>query len=260
MSDARARSRYGARVTGGVVVRRFGELVRARGVGYALGRLALAGREVVVRAVGRPLARLARGGTFDWEGETRPLFVHPYNTTWRNERAVEIPLVWGWVQEAYAEGQRVLEVGHVLGHYLPTRHPVIDRFERAPGVANADVAEYDPDQSFDLIVSISTLEHVGFDEGTRDPAKAPAAVARLVSLLAPGGRLVATAPLGYNPDFDRLLRSGGFAFTRVRYLLRQTRTHWRTATPNEVAGVRYGAPFPGGNAIAVAEHERLSHP
>ena len=35
---------------------------------------------------------------------------------------------------------------------------------------------------FDLIVAISTLEHVGWDESPRDPAKAPRAVEVLRSL------------------------------------------------------------------------------
>src|SRR5439155_26790749 len=61
-------------------------------------------------------------------------FYHPYNQTYCNERAVEIPIVWPLVRSVPPE--RVLEVGNVLSHYFPTRHAIIDKFEHAPGVQN----------------------------------------------------------------------------------------------------------------------------
>jgi hypothetical protein len=38
---------------------------------------------------------------------------------------------------------------------------VLDKYEQAPGVINEDVVSFSPPQKYDLIVSVSTLEHVG---------------------------------------------------------------------------------------------------
>ena len=66
---------------------------------------------------------------------------------------------------------------------------------------------FDPGATrFDLIVSVSTLEHVGLDEQRREPGKAAAAVRRLTSMLAPGGLLWMTVPVGYNPDLEQAIR------------------------------------------------------
>jgi hypothetical protein len=54
-------------------------------------------------------------------------------------------------------------------------------------------------------VSISTLEHVGWDEMTREPMKILKAIENLKNLTNPKGKIVVTLPLGYNPELDRLL-------------------------------------------------------
>jgi hypothetical protein len=57
-----------------------------------------------------------------------------------------------------------------------------------------------------LIVSISTLEHVGWDEEDKNPVKVLQAIEILKSLLAPLGKIVVTLPLGYNPIIDDYLK------------------------------------------------------
>ena len=57
------------------------------------------------------------------------------------------------------------------------------------------------------IVSISTIEHVGWDETPRDPKKIPLALENLTTrCLAPDGEIVVTLPLGYNTYLDKLLK------------------------------------------------------
>jgi len=51
-------------------------------------------------------------------------------------------------------------------HYLPVEHEILDKFERGPAIQNEDVAAFRSPTPYDLIVSISTLEHGG---GTRSP-------------------------------------------------------------------------------------------
>jgi len=138
-------------------------------------------------------------------------------------------------------GARVLEVGNVLRHYAPELgHVVVDKYERAPGVLNRDVLELGDLGPFDLVVAISTLEHVGWDEEPRDPGRAVEAARALRALLAPGGRLVITHPIGYNPPFDAALRDGALPFERVVALRRVPgRERWRQVAPSDVWDAPY---------------------
>lgn len=129
------------------------------------------------------------------------LFDHPYNRTIHNERAIEIPLARAFI-DGHAD---VLEVGNVLGHYQPATWTVVDKYERAPGVINQDVL--DIVGWFDRIVTISTIEHVGWDEPERDPTKPARAIAHLRSLLNLGGALMVTIPTGWNAPLDAQLPS-----------------------------------------------------
>lgn len=205
-----------------------------------------------------------RGWQYTCLGESYPYFYHPYNTTYRSERAVEIPVALAHLSRA--AGGRVLEVGNVLSHYAPCAHTVLDKYERLDGVVNRlegyrpgaitlvneDVVDHRPQAPYDLIVSVSTLEHVGWDERPREAGKLLRAIAHLRGLLAPGGRLVVTMPVGYNPELDAALADGRLRFTRQAYLLRLDRANrWREAGWEEVRGARYGARFPAANAIVV---------
>ena len=138
--------------------------------------------------------------TFRFRGRTYSCFFHSYNSTWSNERAVEVPIARALLEEH--RGKRVLEVGNVLSHYLPVEHEILDKFEEGPAIRNEDVVAFRSPLPYDLIVSISTLEHVGWDEEPKDPGKILRAVSNLAGQLAPGGRMVVTLPLGYNPDMD----------------------------------------------------------
>ncbi|HEY0781521.1 MAG TPA: hypothetical protein VGE98_03635 [Thermoanaerobaculia bacterium] len=192
--------------------------------------------------------------TFRFRGSTYTCFFHGYNSTWSNERAVEVPIVRALVAER--RGGRILEVGNVLSHYGPAEHERLDKFESGPGIRNEDVAVFRSPIPYDLIVSISTLEHVGWDEEPRDPGKIARAVANLASQLAPGGRLVVTLPLGYNPDLDARLDSDALPFTRLDCLQRRGWCRGEEAAWEEVRGARYGGAWPGATGLVIATVER----
>jgi SAM-dependent methyltransferase len=207
-------------------------------------------------ALGRP--RTGRpGGTFGHDGTPLPYLRHAYNYTWLNERAVEIPLAEA-VLDAAGPSARVLEVGNVLGHYRSGTHTVVDKYERAPGVHNVDVVDIDvPGGPFDLIVAISTLEHVGLDEEVQDPDKPARAIAHLTALLAPGGRLWCTFPVGYNPALDAGLREERLGFDRLTALRRTGRDNrWEQIPVDDVWGISYDWLLYTAHAIVVAERQR----
>lgn len=186
---------------------------------------------------------------FRFAGRDYPYFYSHYNSTWVNERTVELAIVTDLLERTPG---RCLEVGNVLSHYLPVRHDVVDKYEPSPNVINVDVVDYRSPQPYDLIVSISTLEHVGWDEEPRDPQKVGNAVARLKSLLAPGGLLLFTVPLGHNPKLDELLARGELQLTEQRYLQRiSLDNRWREVDAPAVRGAAYNRPFFYANALAV---------
>ena len=193
-----------------------------------------------------------QGKTFELDSRTYNYFVHPYNHTWGNERAVEIPVIREVL--ARTRDDAVLEVGNVLSHYFRARHPVLDKYERnfTRRVINQDIVSHLPTRKYDLIVSISTLEHIGWDEQPRDTSKLLAAFSRLRQMLAPAGRVVATVPFGYNDFLDQSLRDRSLDLSRVSCLKRvSAENEWEETDLETAASCSYGTPFAAANAIAI---------
>jgi hypothetical protein len=192
-----------------------------------------------------------RSWTFEFEGATYPYFVRRH--TWYNERTVELALALPLLRQH--SGQPVLEVGNVTRQYGLTgaQHLVVDKYELAAGVQPVDIVDFEPQATFPLVLSLSTIEHVGFDEDVVDPNKPIAAADVLRRCVAPGGDLLVTFPLSYNQTFDAQVRAGRFAdLTQVGFLKRiSQQNRWEEVDLEAVAGTRYGTPFPKANAIAV---------
>ncbi len=186
------------------------------------------------------LTRWTRAKTFVFDGRSYQYLYHFCNKTWKNERGVEIPIFRELLLEH--EGKRVLEVGNVLSHYFPIHHDVVDKYEVAPGVINQDIVEFAPSERYDLILSISTLEHVGWDETPREPEKLLQAIEHLRNhCLAPGGQIIASLPLGYNKFLDGLLRDGNSPFTTQHFLKRiSKRNYWLESDWERCRNVPYG--------------------
>lgn len=140
------------------------------------------------------------------DGEPLAYLDHPYNAARTNERAVEVPVALRWVRRQAGRG---LEVGNVLSHYVSsTPWTRVDRYEIADGVINVDIEEWDPGHLYNWAVSLSTFEHIGWDDEPRDPAKVFGAVSHLRSLLAPGGHALVSFPLGHHPELDKAADRG----------------------------------------------------
>jgi hypothetical protein len=185
---------------------------------------------------------------FDFSGKKYSYEVHPFILD--NERAVEVALA-----RKFLDGQagRVLEVGNVLNNFIQFPHDVVDKYERAPGVINEDIIAYAPVKKYDRIVTLSTLEHVGWDESPRTPEKILQAIEHLKTLVAEGGELLATMPIDYNSFLDQALREKRTGFEQVKFLVRITADNrWREASLEEAMSRKYGTPFGCANAIVVA--------
>ncbi len=209
--------------------------IRARGLRPVAGDFARWGAGA---AAGLPWTIPGAHGSFVLDGLSYPYLYARHKLTWLTERTVEVPVIQALVDRHPPD--RVLEVGNVLSHYRAQRHLIADRYERAPDVLNRDVLALGGLGPFDLIVGISTLEHVGLDELAPDPGKALRAVHVLRELLAPGGRLVLTVPAGYNPSFAAAIRSGEVPITSLAALRREAgQGRWREVAPEEAWDAPY---------------------
>jgi hypothetical protein len=191
--------------------------------------------------------------TFVFQQRAYKYFVAKYNTTWSTERAVEIPIVCQMIKESKG---KILEVGNVLSHYFSFQHDIVDKFEKGEGVINEDVTTLEFKDKFDLIISISTLEHVGWDEKSpserlNDKEKIPLAIEHLKKMLTNKGLLTFTVPLGYNPILDELIKDGKLDVQKQLFLKRISKDKWVETDLKSVKDVKFGSPYFRGNAIMV---------
>ena len=194
--------------------------------------------------------------TFSIRGKNYHYFYHDYNKAWANERTVEVPIINDVL--LHTQAKKILELGNVMSHYFSVDHTIVDKYETGPAVLNEDILEYKNNSFFDLIISISTLEHIGWDESPRDPDKAPKALEKLKSLLTPNGNAYITVPVGYNPYLDRALEENRLGF-RTSFLKRTTfDNQWEECSIQEAFEMPYNrriiknknSPFNGANGLA----------
>lgn len=182
-------------------------------------------------------------------------FFHLYNTTWRNERAIEIPIVLSYLY--LYNPKEVIEVGNVLSHYIKIEHTVVDKYEKAENVCNVDIINFKADRKYKLLISISTLEHIGYDEEEKKFTKAKNAFIKFTELVEKGGTILVTFPVGYNPFLDNFVKNREINFTKIFYYKRISKTNWILCDENEIWEQKYNFPFPAGNGLIVGVKELI---
>lgn len=187
--------------------------------------------------------------SFDLWGKDTGYFLHKYNTTWRNERAVELAAAAVFLSEN--QDGSFLEFGNVLQHY-GFRQPdvVVDLYEKGPRITNVDIVDFVSEKKFKVMVSISTIEHVGWDERPRSAEKTAKALERLVSHLTHDGKLFITAPTGHNPYLDAMIRDGIPNVARQVFYVRD-RFDWSQSA--DFVAIPYGSKGPGAASMWMAE-------
>ena len=186
------------------------------------------------------------------------LFYHRYNLTWTKERAVEIPYA---IKEIESCKGNVLEVGNVMSHYFNPTWSIVDKYEIADGVINEDINTYKPKNKFDLIIAISTFEHIGWDEdGEPDPFTSSVKIMESFNNLKNNclnkkGRIVISIPIGWNPAIDKLFLDNAFNFKRISYVARVGDREWVQTSKDKAMTCVYGKPYPYANCIAIGEFQ-----
>ncbi len=210
----------------------------------------------------------------DVRGPARPRELRAPATS--DERAIEIP----WCLARYDGEARVLDVGYAFAEpaYLAGLVAL-----GAAELAGADLATAEvpglravvgdvrslplEDGAFELILCISTLEHVGRDnevydvDAPRDEHGDEAALRELHRVLARDGRLLVSVPTGERDDqgwqLQRTPDDWIAVFERAGFLVFEDELYvrdadgWRTATLAEASDARYGDS--GAGAVLLTE-------
>lgn len=228
-----------------LLIKKIGRFAKKKGVLYVI---YFAARTAVLLPV--YLYLKVSHASFELDGKKYKYFYPlPSNKDWLNERCVEIPIVWSLVKKY--RGKEILEVGNVLPNYFHVRHDVLDKYEQADGVINEDVVNYKPSKRYDLIVSISTIEHVGWEEKPQESKKIVKAIDNLKNLLLWGGELAVTLPIGFNPELNKFFDEGTIKFDKLHCLKRTAKIIWTEASWDDIKGLEFDTPFRGANGLLI---------
>jgi FkbM family methyltransferase len=233
--------------------------------------------------------------TFIYKGKHLPYNRIGYNNT--GERAIEIPIALDFLA-TLEKKDKLLEIGNTLSHYenslseyigiRPRR--IVDKFEVDLGVDNLDFMDISSEEKYDVIVSVSTVEHIGqgiepssgaYGEQiqVRDLEAPLKAIAKIYDLLAVGGKALITVPFGKLIDggwyiqFDQLyldtltakyqIPSAAISTVFLKILDMEVpssnpREIWIEEQKENLQKVEYNYPYPCANAVALIELNKLS--
>ena len=228
-------------------LKRFGSYVKKYGLKYTF--------EYSIEKLFSPLLHvyynsIRKRENFSLNGKEYQYFYHKYRSTWANERIVEIPYFKSLAESA--DSQYVLEIGNVLSHYLPVKYDILDKYENLPNIIQEDILSFKPKKRYKLIISISTFEHIGWDENPRNPEKVKAVIDHIKSFLEKDGELVFSVPINYNPELDKMIFNNEIKLSGKTYLKRSDRkNHWIETSEKEVLLSKYGSPYFCANALLI---------
>lgn len=202
-------------------------------------------------------ANIKKRGCFLLQGKKIKYFSHRINLAYLNERSVEVPIVHNFIRKH--SDKNILEIGNVLSNYFDANWDIVDKYEKAKDVINEDIIDFKPPKQYDLIVSISTFEHIGFDEKDKDDSKVVDAINHVKNnLLAADGLFIITVPLGYNTGLDKKLFSEELGFNRIYYLRRiSADNRWEECKKENIAETKFNSPYKYANALAICATKDL---
>lgn len=195
-----------------------------------------------------------RGKYFIFRNKKYRYFYHLYNRTIASERIIEIPIAYGIIKNF--EGKQILEIGNVLSHYfdITPPHYILDKYEKGNGVINQDVVNFKTNKKYDLIISVSTMEHVGWSYGEKkDSQKFLKSIKNLQKYVAPRGMMLITIPVDYREDLFNLIKNKKMSFNKEYFMKRVSFwNEWKKVSRKEaLSEIKYDTYYANANSIYI---------
>ncbi len=187
---------------------------------------------------------------FNYQSNLLEVFYNKYRITWANERMIEISIFKHIIDSS--KNNSILEVGNVLSHYFDVSYDILDKYEIMENIINEDIVSFKPNKKYDLIISISTFEHIGYDEEKQEPEKILSVIKHLKSLLTENGKIIFSAPIAYNSNFDNFVFSKKIKLNQITYLNRSKKFNlWSIVNEGTAIKSKYGKPFYCANTVLI---------
>lgn len=194
--------------------------------------------------------------TFYFQGKKYYYFYNRHNYTFINERAIEIPIFSNIINKH--QTSKILEVGSTLWNYFHQQYDVVDKYDESPEIIRKDILRYHPKTKYDLIISISTLEHVGWDESLYGKSCKNnknyflKTLKHLQSLLTDQGSIIFSVPLGYNPYVDLYITKMHDYFDDLYFMQRSPIINrWKQINRTKLRNFKHNYLLGYSNAIAI---------
>ncbi|MBT7903317.1 hypothetical protein HN587_05625 [Candidatus Woesearchaeota archaeon] len=227
------------------ILTRINEVIREKGFFYVMHYTALGSLNIIKYVLSK---LLKKNKFFIFQNKKYRYFIH--SLTWNGERVVELPIIINFLNKY--KNKKILEVGNVLSTYIHTKHDILDKYEKYTNVINEDVLTFKSNKKYDLIISISTLEHVGWDEKPKDTQKTFLAINNLKKQLSNNGTLIVTLPLGYHPLIDRKIKNKEKIFSKCFFLKRVSKNNnWKEIDLKNLKYIKYNSKYPYANEIII---------
>lgn len=164
-----------------------------------------------------------------------------YNNPKTNERNIELPLGFWFLEE---HPLNTIEIGEVTAMYHEAKHPVYD-LSSADASRRKDV--FDINMTGCNVLSISTVEHVGFGDYGNKP-EPHLAIEAIKKIRKEASRYLITFPVGYNIELDDDLMTSGIPYFLME---RDADNKWYYVRHKDLTKFKYNSPYYAGNAICV---------
>jgi hypothetical protein len=163
------------------------------------------------------------------------------------ERTIEVPIAREFIAAVAASGRMgdLVEVGAVMPYYQtdPVTWPVVDPYDPYRHSIREDAA--DVDYRGRIVLSISTIEHIGLCEyGNTAPAPRKAIMV-FGSIVRHAAAYLVSWPVGHNALLDDHARQTMYP----RFVYRQCSPDNRWEQIAERWDFEYGDPYPYGNGV-----------
>jgi len=201
---------------------------------------------------------------FSFNNKQYSYFWRSYNKTFQNERAIELPIILDYISKS--KGQKILEIGNVVSHYLKQNYDIVDKYEIGDGVLNYDINDFNPKENYDLIISISTFEHIGFDEAKRysetkginvESFSLLKAIEKTKNLLNPKGKFIFTVPMGFNGFLDDQIKNNNLNLSETFFFKRvSSLNEWKQVQYEDVQNSKYGEPYICANGLMIGVYHK----